>query len=63
MIHGINNPNETTHGITTSRSYQMRKDPPSSLPQLPPDLNAMQLLEKLADLIKVITPSYPPLIL
>jgi len=63
MIHGSSNPNETTHGITASRSYQMRKDPASSLPQLPPDLNAMQLPEKLADLIKVIIPSYPPLIL
>ena len=36
---------------------------PFSLPQSPPDYNAMQLLEKLVDLIKVITHSYPPLIL
>jgi len=41
----------------------MRKEPPSSLPQSPPDHNVRQILEKLADLNKVIIPSYPPLIL
>jgi len=39
------------------------KNAHSSLPQLPPDSNAMQLPEKLADQTKVIIPSYPPLIL
>jgi len=61
--HGVSKPNKKTHWTTTSRSYQMRKEAPSSLPQLPPDYNAMQLLEKLVDQIKVITHSYPPLII
>jgi len=63
MTYGISNPNKTTHGTITSRSYQMRKDAPSSLPQSPPDHNAMQLPEKLGDQIEIITPSYPSLIL
>jgi len=63
MNYGVNNPHKITHRTTTSRSYQMRKDPASSLPQSPPDHNATQLPEKLSDPIKVIIPSYPPLIL
>jgi len=63
MNHGVSKPNITTQGSTTSRSYQMRKDAPSSLSQSPPDHNAMQLPEKVGDQIKVITHSYPPLIL
>jgi len=61
--HGVNKPHKTTHGTTTSRSYQMRKDSASSLPQSLPDHNAMHLPVKLADLTKVIIRSYPPLIL
>jgi len=52
----------TTHGTKTLRSHQMRKDPPSSLLRSPPDHNSTQLPEKQADLLKVITPCYPPLI-
>jgi len=63
MNYRVSKANKTTHGTTTSRSYQMRKDPAFSLPQSPLDHNAMQLPEKLADLIKVIIPSYPPPIL
>jgi len=59
----VNNLHKTTHKTTTTRSYQMKKDPASSLPQSPTDHNATQLLEKLADVTKVIIPSYPPLIL
>jgi len=63
MNHEVNNPHRTTHGTTTSRSYQMRKDPPSSLPQSLPDHDTTQFLEKLADPTKIIIPFYPPLIL
>jgi len=61
--HGVSKAKNKTAGTTRSRSYQMRKDPHSSLLQSPPDLNAMQLLGKLANPTKVIIPSYPPLIL
>jgi len=61
--HGVSKTNKKTHGTTTSRSYQMTKDSPSSLPLLPPDLTAMQLPEKLVDQTKVIIPFYSLLIL
>jgi len=59
----FSNQYKTTHRTTTSRMCQTRKDVPSTLLLSPPDHNLMQLPEKLADLIKVITPSYLPLIL
>jgi len=61
--HGVNKENKTTHGITTSTSYQMRIDAASSLPQSQPGHNPTQLQVKIADPIKVILPSYPPLVL